>query len=116
MAILIEHYAGALPLWLSPDQISVLNISEHQSEYAEKVAVQLRSAGFRASADLRNEKITYKIREHSMQKLPYQVIVGDKEVAAGMIAVRARGGDDLGQMALESFIARLNSEISGAAA
>jgi threonyl-tRNA synthetase len=116
MAILIEHYAGALPLWLSPDQIAVLNISEHQSEYAESVAAQLRSAGFRASADLRNEKITYKIREHSMQKLPYQVIVGDKEVAANVIAVRARGGDDLGQMALESFIARLRSELSGAAA
>jgi len=116
MAILIEHYAGALPLWLSPDQIAVLNISEHQSEYAERVAAQLRAAGFRASADLRNEKITYKIREHSMQKLPYQVIVGDKEVAANVIAVRARGGDDLGQMALESFIARLRSELSGAPA
>jgi len=116
MAILIEHYAGALPLWLSPDQIAVLNISEHQSEYAERVAAQLRAAGFRASADLRNEKITYKIREHSMQKLPYQVIVGDKEVAANVIAVRARGGDDLGQMALEAFIARLRSELSGAPA
>ncbi len=111
IGILIEHFAGALPLWLSPDQIAVLNISEHQSEYAESVAAQLRSAGFRASADLRNEKITYKIREHSMQKLPYQVIVGDKEVAANVIAVRARGGDDLGQMALESFIARLRSEL-----
>lgn len=116
IGILIEHFAGALPLWLSPDQIAVLNISEHQSEYAESVAAQLRSAGFRASADLRNEKITYKIREHSMQKLPYQVIVGDKEVAANVIAVRARGGDDLGQMALESFIARLRSELSGALA
>ena len=116
MGILIEHFAGALPLWLSPDQIVVLNISEHQAEYAESVAAQLRSAGFRASADLRNEKITYKIREHSMQKLPYQVIVGDKEVAANVIAVRARGGDDLGQMALETFIARLRSELSGAPA
>ena len=116
IGILIEHFAGALPLWLSPDQITVLNISEHQSEYAESVAAQLRSAGFRASADLRNEKITYKIREHSMQKLPYQVIVGDKEVAANVIAVRARGGDDLGQMALESFVARLRSELSGAPA
>jgi len=116
IGILIEHFAGALPLWLSPDQIAVLTISEHQSEYAESVAAQLRSAGFRASADLRNEKITYKIREHSMQKLPYQVIVGDKEVAANVIAVRARGGDDLGQMALESFVARLRSELSGAPA
>jgi threonyl-tRNA synthetase len=116
IAIMIEHYAGALPLWLSPDQIAVLNISEHQSEYAETVAERLRASGFRASADLRNEKITYKIREHSVQKLPYQVIVGDKEVAADLIAVRARGGEDLGQMALDSFITRLKSELPGAAA
>ena len=111
IGILIEHYAGALPLWLSPVQVAVLNISEHQSEYAESVAKELTEAGFRASADLRNEKITYKIREHSMQKLPYQVIVGDKEVAANMIAVRARGGGDLGQMSLDSFVARLRSEL-----
>jgi len=116
IAVLIEHYAGALPLWLSPVQIAVLNISEHQSEYAESVAKQLRLAGFRASADLRNEKITYKIREHSMQKLPYLVIVGDKEVAADMVAVRARGGDDLGQMTLESFMARLGAELPGVTA
>jgi threonyl-tRNA synthetase len=116
IGILIEHYAGVLPLWLSPLQIAVLNISEHQSEYAESVAERLRSAGYRATADLRNEKITYKIREHSMQKLPYQVIVGDKEVAADMIAVRTRGGDDLGQMALESFLARLRTELPGEAA
>ncbi|UCH47436.1 MAG: threonine--tRNA ligase [Betaproteobacteria bacterium] len=111
IGILIEHYAGALPLWLAPLQVAVLNISEHQSEYAESVAEQLVGAGFRASADLRNEKITYKIREHSMQKLPYQVIVGDKEVAANMIAVRARGGGDLGQMSLDSFVERLRSEL-----
>ncbi len=111
IGILIEHYAGALPLWLSPLQVAVLNISEHQSEYAESVARQLVGGGFRASADLRNEKITYKIREHSMQKLPYQVIVGDKEVAANMIAVRARGGADLGQMSLDSFVTRLRSEL-----
>jgi threonyl-tRNA synthetase len=111
IGILIEHYAGALPLWLSPVQVAVLNISEHQSEYAESVAKELVEAGFRASADLRNEKITYKIREHSMQKLPYQVIVGDKEVAANMIAVRIRGGGDLGQMSLDSFVTRLRSEL-----
>ncbi|UCD70100.1 MAG: threonine--tRNA ligase [Betaproteobacteria bacterium] len=111
IGILIEHYAGALPLWLSPVQVVVLNISEHQSEYAESVAKRLVKAGFRASADLRNQKITYKIREHSMQKLPYQVIVGDKEVVASMIAVRARGGGDLGQMSLDSFVMRLRSEL-----
>ena len=111
IGILIEHYAGALPLWLSPVQVAVLNISEHQTEYAETVTEALVGAGFRASADLRNEKITYKIREHSMQKLPYQVIVGDKEVAANMIAVRARGGADLGQMSVDSFVERLRSEL-----
>jgi threonyl-tRNA synthetase len=116
IGILIEHYAGALPLWLSPVQVAVLNISEHQSEYAESVAKELVEAGFRASADLRNEKITYKIREHSMQKLPYQVIVGDKEVAANMIAVRIRGGGDLGQMSLDSFVTRLRSELPAGAA
>lgn len=116
IGILIEHYAGALPLWLSPVQVAVLNISEHQSEYAEQVAEQLRNAGFRATADLRNEKITYKIREHSVQKLPYQVIVGDKEVAANMIAARTRGEGDLGQMELQAFVARLRSELPAVAA
>jgi threonyl-tRNA synthetase len=116
IGILIEHYAGAMPLWLSPVQVAVLNISEHQSEYAAAVAENLRKAGFRAAADLRNEKITYKIREHSMQKLPYQVIVGDKEVAANMIAVRTRGGGDLGQMGLDAFLARLRSELPAGSA
>ena len=111
IGILIEHYAGAMPLWLAPVQVAVLNISEHQLEYASEVAEKLQQAGFRASADLRNEKITYKIREHSMQKLPYQVIVGDKEVAANVIAVRARGGEDLGQMGLDDFLNRLRSEL-----
>jgi len=88
----------------------VLNISEHQAEYAALVAKKLADAGFRAFADLRNEKITYKIREHSLQKLPYQLIVGDKEVAANVVAARTRGGSDLGQMPLEEFIKRLISE------
>ena len=116
IGILIEHYAGAMPLWLAPVQAVVLNISEHQSEYAKSVADALVKSGFRAIADLRNEKITYKIREHSMQKLPYQVIVGDKEVAANVIAVRARGGADLGQLSLDEFVARLRSELPGGAA
>jgi len=116
IGILIEHYAGAMPLWLAPVQAVVINISEHQSEYAKSVADALVKSGFRAIADLRNEKITYKIREHSMQKLPYQVIVGDKEVAANMIAVRARGGNDLGQLSLPEFVARLESELPGSAA
>ncbi len=110
LGILIEHYAGAFPLWLAPEQVAVLNISEHQADYAAGVAAALRKAGFRAIEDLRNEKISYKIREHSLQKLPYQVVVGDKEKQAGTVAVRTRGGEDLGAMALDAFIARLRSE------
>ncbi len=110
IGILIEHHAGAFPLWLSPVHAVVMNISEHQADYAEVVAEKLRLAGLRAIADLRNEKISYKIREHSLQKLPYQVVVGDKEKAAGLVAVRARGGQDLGQMSLESFVERLTRE------
>jgi len=110
IGILIEHHAGAFPLWLAPVQVVVMNISEAQTEYAAKVAGNLRQAGFRAESDLRNEKITYKIREHSVMKLPYQLVVGDKEKAADMVAVRARGGRDLGQMSLAAFIELLYSE------
>jgi threonyl-tRNA synthetase len=111
IGILIENHAGAMPLWLAPQQAVVMNISEHQAEYAAGVAERLKEAGLRAFADLRNEKITYKIREHSLQKLPYQVIVGDKEVAANTVAVRTRGGADLGQMSFDTFVARLRSEL-----
>ncbi len=111
ISILIENHAGAMPLWLAPQQVVVMNISEHQAGYADRVAGRLRKAGLRAFADLRNEKITYKIREHSLQKLPYQVIVGDKEVAANAVAVRTRGGADLGQMSFDAFVARLRSEL-----
>jgi threonyl-tRNA synthetase len=110
IGILIEHYAGAMPLWLSPLQVVALNISGGQAEYTAQVAGELRRAGFRAEADLRNEKINYKIREHSMQKLPYQLIVGEQEKAASKVAVRTRSGEDLGQMALAEFIARLRRE------
>jgi threonyl-tRNA synthetase len=118
IGILIEHYAGAMPLWLSPEQVVVLNISEHQADFAGQIARKLDEAGFRVFADLRNEKITYKIREHSLQKLPYQLVVGDKEVAANAVAVRTRSGSDLGQMPLGEFIERLKSELpqSGSAA
>jgi threonyl-tRNA synthetase len=110
IGILIEHFGGAFPLWLAPEQVVVLNISEHQAEYAERVAARLREAGLRAAADLRNEKITYKIREHSLQKLPYQLVVGEKEKQARTVAVRTRSGEDLGAMSLDAFIARLRSE------
>jgi threonyl-tRNA synthetase len=110
IGILIEHHAGAFPLWLSPVHVVVMNISEHQADYAAAVAEKLRLAGLRVVSDLRNEKISYKIREHSLQKLPYQLVVGDKEKAAGLVAVRARGGQDLGQMSLETLIERLTRE------
>jgi threonyl-tRNA synthetase len=110
IGILIENYAGAFPLWLAPHQVVVLNITERQASYAQAIATALRKAGFRAFADLRNEKISYKIREHSLQKLPYHIVVGDKEMQAETVAVRARGGEDLGAMPVERFIARLQSE------
>jgi len=110
LGILIEHFGGAFPLWLAPEQVVVMCISEHQAEYAESVAKGLREAGFRAKSDLRNEKISYKIREHSLQKLPYQLVVGDKEKQAGSVAVRMRGGEDLGAMSLAAFIERLGNE------
>lgn len=110
--ILIEHYTGALPLWLSPLQAVVLNISEKQADYAADVVKKLRSAGLRVEADLRNEKITYKIREHSLNRLPYQLVVGDKEKADGLVAVRTRGGQDLGQMSVDELIKRLQKEVA----
>ena len=111
IGILIEHHAGALPLWLSPQQLVVMNIADRHSEYAESVVKTLIDKGFRAASDLRNEKITYKIREHSLQKLPYQLVVGDKEVESKVVSVRARGGEDLGQMTMDALIAKLNDQV-----
>jgi threonyl-tRNA synthetase len=117
IGILIEHYAGAFPAWLAPIQAVVLNISEHQAAYAADVAARLKAAGFRIEADLRNEKIAYKIREHSLQKLPYQLIVGEKERAANQVAVRTRGGVDLGALDFAVFAERLAAEaVPGSAA
>jgi len=110
IGILIEHYAGAFPLWLAPQQVVVMNITERHAAYAESVLKRLMQLGFRATADLRSEKISYKIREHSLQKLPYQLVVGDKEMQADTVAVRTRGGEDLGAMSLDAFTARLRSE------
>ncbi len=112
IGILIENYAGALPLWLSPEQVVVLNISRAQIDYAQEVTTQLKQHGIRARLDLRNEKITFKIREHSLHKLPYQIIVGDEEVRTNMIAVRDRTGENLGQMTCQAFLERLKEEIS----
>jgi threonyl-tRNA synthetase len=110
IGILIEHYAGAFPLWLAPHQAVVMTITERQDEYAQSVANRLVNQGLRVILDLRNEKISYKIREHSLQKLPYHVVVGDKEMQAGTVAVRTRSGEDLGAMTLEAFTARLQAE------
>ncbi|TCS70150.1 threonyl-tRNA synthetase [Sulfuritortus calidifontis] len=114
IGILIEHYAGNFPLWLAPVQAVVMNITDGQAEYAGQVQEALKKQGFRVISDLRNEKITYKIREHSMQRVPYQLVVGDKERAEGKVAVRVRGGEDLGQMGLDELIARLRQELKGA--
>jgi len=115
IGILIENYAGAFPLWLSPVQAVVMNISDSQGEYASNVANRLQKAGFRVESDLRNEKITYKIREHSVRRLPYQLVVGDKEKDAQLVAVRARGGQDLGQMTLDELIERWQREVEARA-
>src|SRR3954469_5831850 len=111
MGILIEHHAGAFPAWLAPVQAVVLSITERQAGYAREVAERLQVAALRVTADVTNEKIGYKIREHSLQKLPYQLVVGDKEMQAGTVAVRTRAGEDLGAMALQDFTARLETEL-----
>jgi threonyl-tRNA synthetase len=112
IGILIEQFAGALPVWLAPVQVAVLNITDSQADYVNDVVKKLNNQGFRAVSDLKNEKITYKIREHSMQKLPYILVMGDKEKAAGTVAVRARGNVDLGVMPLEAFFQKLASDIA----
>lgn len=112
IGILIENYAGALPMWLAPIQVSVLNISDAQADYSQQIVQILRKSGLRAQVDLRNEKITYKIREHSVQKLPYILVVGDKERDAGTVAVRARGNIDLGVMPVNALVELLLQEVA----
>jgi threonyl-tRNA synthetase len=115
IGILIENYAGALPMWLAPVQVAVLNISDAQADYAQNLTAELRKKGFRVHADLRNEKITYKIREHSVQKLPYILVIGDKERDANTVAVRARGNVDLGVMSIEALVERLQLDVANKA-
>lgn len=112
IGILIEQHAGALPVWLAPVQVAVLNITDAQADYVQEVAKSLQKQGLRVETDLRNEKITYKIREHALQKLPYILVVGDKEKAAGAVAVRARGNKDLGVMSLENFSQLVATDVS----
>jgi len=111
IGILIENYAGAMPLWLAPVQVMVLNISESQADYVRQVVETLRQNGIRCEFDLRNEKITYKIREHSMQKMPYLLVAGEREMQAGHLAVRTRKGEDLGSMPIDALVERLKAEI-----
>jgi threonyl-tRNA synthetase len=111
IGVLIEHYAGALPAWLSPDQVVVLNITDKQAEYCEKVRKMLAEKGFRVSADLRNEKIGFKIREHSIQKIPFLLVAGDRELENGEVSVRTRDGNDLGIMSIDAFARYLADDI-----
>ncbi|HCA27196.1 MAG TPA: threonine--tRNA ligase [Betaproteobacteria bacterium] len=113
IGILIEHHTGAFPAWLAPVQVAVLNITDDQAGYAEQVTRYLTKNGIRTESDLRNEKITYKIREHSLQRLPYLLIVGNKEMASQQVAVRTRKGEDLGPMSLDAFIERVTNEMAG---
>ena len=112
IGILIEHHAGAMPIWLAPVQAVVATITEAQVPYARDVAETLSKQGFRVDCDLRNEKINYKIREHSLQKVPYILVVGDKERQAGKVAVRARGGAEVGVLDVGAFAARLSDDVA----
>lgn len=112
IGILIEQHAGALPVWLAPTQVVVANITDAQADYVSDIVKSLQKQGLRVQADLRNEKITYKIREHSLQKVPFILVVGDKEKANGAVAVRARGNQDLGVMSLEDFVSKLSTAIA----
>lgn len=111
IGILIEHYEAVFPTWLSPEQVAILNITDKQAPYCQQLAENLQKAGFRAISDLRNEKIGFKIREHTISRTPYLLVVGDKEVEAGQVAVRTRNGDDLGTMSVEAFKTLLQNDI-----
>jgi threonyl-tRNA synthetase len=111
-AILLEHHAGRLPAWLAPVQCAVMTITSRQDVYAESVVEALKNQGFRAISDLRNEKVGFKIRDHTLQRVPYLLVAGDKEVAANQVSVRTRNGKDLGAMSLEAFVERLRIELN----
>jgi len=112
MSFLIEHYAGNFPLWLAPVQLKIVTVTDHQLEYARKVYSELKGSGWRVELDERNEKLGYKIREAQLAKIPYAVVIGDKEVGAGTVAPRRRGGENLPPMALDAFIERLRAEVA----
>jgi threonyl-tRNA synthetase len=110
IGVLIEHYAGAFPVWLAPVQVRLLNITDAQLDYAEKVYRELRRLGVRVEKDLRNEKLNYKIREAQLQKIPYMLIIGDKEMEAGQVTVRQRDGQNLPPMAVADFAAMIDRQ------
>ncbi len=112
IGILIENYEGAFPAWLAPEQAVIMNITDNQAEFVQKVEETLRNKGFRAISDLRNEKIGFKIREHTIQKIPYLLTVGDKEVETGSVSVRTRSGEDLGSMSIEAFAEHLAADVA----
>ena len=112
IGILIEHYAGALPTWLAPEQAVVMDITDKQAEYAKKVEETLKNQGVRVKSDLRNEKIGFKIREHTLQRIPYLLVVGDREAESNTVAVRTRSGKDLGAMSLQALSDGLIAEIA----
>ncbi len=112
IGILIEHHAGFFPAWLAPVQVVVMNITDKQAEYTQEIEELLRKQGFRVKSDLRNEKIGFKIREHTLQRVPYLLVIGDREVNERLLAVRARGGEDLGSMSLDAFLDHLNADIA----
>ena len=112
IGVITEHFAGAFPVWLAPVQVKVMPITDRTNEYAQSIADQLNALGMRVETDLRNEKIGYKIREAQMQKIPYMLVVGDKEAEAGTVSVRTRNGGDMGAMELDAFIAQIQEEIA----
>jgi threonyl-tRNA synthetase len=111
IGILIEEYAGLLPTWLAPKQVVIMNITDSQAEYVKEIEQKLKELGIRAISDLRNEKIGFKIREHTLKRIPYMLVVGDKEKESGQVAVRTRKGEDLGSVKLEEFIASIQQDI-----
>ena len=112
IGIIIEHYAGLFPVWLAPAQVIVMNITDKQAQYAEEISNNLSKQGFRAHCDLRNEKIGFKIREHTLQRIPYLLVVGDREVEKATVSVRSRAGEDLGSMTIVDFVRRMSGEIA----
>jgi threonyl-tRNA synthetase len=112
IGILTEEYAGHFPTWLAPTQAVILNITDKQSEYCTKIAKKLQENAIRVKPDLRNEKIGFKIREHTLKRVPYMLVVGDKEMEAGEVAVRTRKGDDLGKMSIEDFLIKVRTDIA----